>query len=133
MRFASKPLSISEVAKSADAACLHSGHSTTAAMLLGGVPMLLFPEVIEQLIVARNVAALGAGLVIPPHVLRSGLDRPLAQLLRANARTALPFAKKYSGFDAKNNLVEMVLRIHTLAGQRFSSSVPSIGLKAINQ
>jgi UDP:flavonoid glycosyltransferase YjiC (YdhE family) len=43
---------------------LHGGHSTTAAMLLGGAPVLLLPEHVEQFLIGRNVAALGAGAAL---------------------------------------------------------------------
>ena len=116
MRFTSRAVDLAQVAKSADAAFLHSGHGTTAAMLLGGVPVLLFPEQVEQLLLARNVAALGAGAIVPSRALRADLTEPLARFVENETfrERAKQFAEKYKGFDQQKQLTTMIARIEKL-------------------
>jgi len=79
LRIVREPVNVRQAAASASAAVLHGGHSTTAAMLLAGVPVLLLPEHVEQFLLGRNVAALGVGATLnvasPDAPLTSTLDR----------------------------------------------------------
>jgi MGT family glycosyltransferase len=47
-----------------------SGINSANEALYYGVPMLLFPEIMEQKLVARQVVAAGAGLTLDEHTLR---------------------------------------------------------------
>jgi len=124
MRFTSNAVALSEAASIADAACLHSGHGTTAAMLLGGVPMLLFPEHVEQMLVARNIAALGAGAIVLPQALRTGLHTQLTHFLKDEVflEKAKQFAEKHKGFDHERQLASVADQINRLVpdGERAS-------------
>jgi UDP:flavonoid glycosyltransferase YjiC (YdhE family) len=62
LRFASQPLSLREVAETANLAILNGTHGATASMLLYGVPVLSIPLASEQAITATNVRRMGAGL-----------------------------------------------------------------------
>jgi UDP:flavonoid glycosyltransferase YjiC (YdhE family) len=107
-----EPIDISAVAKSAYAAILHGGHGTTAAMLLGGVPLLMLPEHIEQLLLARNVAALGAGTALNANSMTPELARTLEQPIRhARFRAAASaFAAKYKSLDQERREREIIAR-----------------------
>jgi UDP:flavonoid glycosyltransferase YjiC (YdhE family) len=83
LAFASKPLKMSTLTFKAKAAILSAGHGTAAAMLLGGVPMVLVPRSTEQLLLARQIAASGAGVLVTPHAMRSELRSLLMQFLEA--------------------------------------------------
>jgi UDP:flavonoid glycosyltransferase YjiC (YdhE family) len=98
--FCRVPLRLNDVSTSADAAVLHGGHGTVAAMLLGGVPLMLFPEHAEQGIVARNVSDMGAGIV----AVGSGAERVremLAALVQRSVykTAARTFANRYGGYE----------------------------------
>jgi hypothetical protein len=111
-----EPVDISAVAKSADAAILHGGHGTTAAMLLGGVPVLLLPEHVEQFLLGRNVAALGAGAALNLDSLNRSLALALEQLTHdarfsAHAGT---FAAKHSGSHPVGHQQELAVQFDAL-------------------
>lgn len=82
-----------------DLAISAGGHGTTAAFLLGGVPMILLPNHVEQLSGARAAVATG-GAIMP----RQGQSPPLLQMIRDGIaqprfRTrAAAFADKYRDF-----------------------------------
>jgi MGT family glycosyltransferase len=48
-----------------------SGINSANEALYYGVPMLLFPEILEQKLVAGQVVAAGAGLILDEHTLRA--------------------------------------------------------------
>jgi UDP:flavonoid glycosyltransferase YjiC (YdhE family) len=124
LTFVSKPLRIPEVTTSADVAILHGGHGTTAAMLLGGIPLIVVPENIEQLLLARNVASLGAGAVIHPQGLGSGLVSFASGFLRNESLSvqARAFAAKYKDRDQSKELNEVIRSIDKLIKPKRSAS-----------
>jgi len=112
LRIVREPVNVPLSASSAHAAVLHGGHSTTAAMLLGGVPLLVLPEHVEQYLMGRNVAALGAGAALnlsaPAPQLASLLDAVIGDLrYGANAQA---FGQKYGIVRA----VDVALEIEKL-------------------
>ncbi len=42
-----------------------NGHSTVAAMLMAGKPMVILPQHLEMFLIARSIEASGAGLSAP--------------------------------------------------------------------
>jgi UDP:flavonoid glycosyltransferase YjiC (YdhE family) len=100
MAIASQPLDIDQARQDCDVAVLHAGLSTTAAMLLAGKPVLLFPQQLEQTMFARNVEALGVAVAIPeaaagqfPRLIRRALADPSLK------EKAQQFAARYAGYD----------------------------------
>lgn len=89
MAFSAQPLDMDRVAHTADAAIVHGGHGTVATMHMAGVPMLLLPESIEQLVLSSRVARMGAGVVLPAAMegnLASAVHRLLNDGKRQNER-----------------------------------------------
>jgi UDP:flavonoid glycosyltransferase YjiC (YdhE family) len=111
-----EPVDISAVSRSADAAILHGGHGTTAAMLLGGVPVVLLPEQAEQFLLGRNVAALGAGAALNVNSMACGWARTLGHLIRdtrfhAHARA---FRRKHERLKQERQQREILARCDAL-------------------
>lgn len=57
------PLRIAAVARQADLGITHAGPNTATALLTQRVPLILLPQTAEQMLFARRVRSLGAGLV----------------------------------------------------------------------
>jgi UDP:flavonoid glycosyltransferase YjiC (YdhE family) len=77
------------------------GSGTIAAALLAGAPLLLVPFLVEQLLAASRVEALGAGLTVRGEPTQAAYGTAIAWLLgepRFKA-AATGFAQKYRGFD----------------------------------
>ncbi len=69
-------------------ACLfltRSGANSVHEALLHGVPMLLFPRLIEQKLVARQIVKLGAGMILSERVGPKELRRRVEEMLGAPA------------------------------------------------
>jgi UDP:flavonoid glycosyltransferase YjiC (YdhE family) len=101
LKFMREPLRLSDIAASADAAVLHGGHGTVSAMLLAGMPMAMFPMALEQTLLARKVAQLGAGTMALPHAAGHEIRQSLESVLedprfREKARA---FASRYERYD----------------------------------
>jgi UDP:flavonoid glycosyltransferase YjiC (YdhE family) len=91
-------------------AVTHAGHGTTLDCLLAGVPMMMLPMHMEQLMVTQRVAATGAGLgVLPSHV-ESEFAQVLGELTR-NPRykeSATAVAARYRDISPSRALEEIV-------------------------
>lgn len=90
------PLALGDAQK-ADVGITYGSHGVTAALLLGGVPLVLLPQNAEQLQTALRVQKLGAGVVGEPG---KPYNIPLlVEAARRCAGAAEAFAAKHSGFD----------------------------------
>ena len=109
LRIVREPINVPLAVRSSHAAVLHGGHSTTAAMLLAGVPVLVLPEHVEQYLIGRNVAALGAGAALNlgaavpqlPSILGAVIDDP-----RYGAN-ALAFRQRHGAVSAADVVSEI--------------------------
>lgn len=116
VRFVEQPVDVSCILRSASLVVTH-GHVLTLQALRAGVPVLSFPLVLEQYVLARRVAALGAGDFCSPW----GSDRigkTLAALLEnpAFAQRAQEFASQYAHLDADTQATHLATRVSALAG-----------------
>jgi UDP:flavonoid glycosyltransferase YjiC (YdhE family) len=114
LRIVNNPLNIASVSRSADAAILHAGHGTTVALLLGGVPLLLLPEHVEQLLLARHVTMLGAGSTLNPRapMPTDTVDRFVGEA--SFSARAQAFASKYKKLDQSKQQADVLTRIEAL-------------------
>jgi len=110
------PVSIGETLKQAEVVISYAGHGLCAQSLLAGRPMLLFPQHLEQVLVARLVIALGAGLV-PRDPKPETIAETLSRLLEEPVFTqrAQAFAKRYADYSAEESSVLMAAEIDRLA------------------
>ncbi|QDU59416.1 hypothetical protein Pan216_02440 [Planctomycetes bacterium Pan216] len=100
LRFQRDRLDLAHVRREADLAILNANLSTTIAMLMAGIPTLMFPVTLESQMVAARAVMMGAGLMVqgnqPNEVVRQ-LDRMLeSDKYAANARA---FADRYADWD----------------------------------
>jgi UDP:flavonoid glycosyltransferase YjiC (YdhE family) len=82
LRLYRKPVQLSPLLADCTLAITHAGHGTAMDCLLAGVPMLLLPSHMEQLLVAERVASAGAGLGLMPTHVESGFADLLPEVLR---------------------------------------------------
>jgi UDP:flavonoid glycosyltransferase YjiC (YdhE family) len=84
LRFHAQPLRMADVLRDVTLGICHAGANTTQALVAAGIPALLLPEHVEQMMTARRAAELGAALVVdhekpPPHfkrLIQRLLDEP---------------------------------------------------------
>ncbi len=95
-----EPLDIGSMRAGCDLAVCHGGAGTTAAMLLAGKPLMLFPMQMEQTMTAQRVASTGAAMALTteasaqmPRLLKKTLADPSLAL------AAQAFARKHQGYD----------------------------------
>jgi UDP:flavonoid glycosyltransferase YjiC (YdhE family) len=106
--FSRVPVRLDEVSMLADAAVLQGGHGTVAAMLLEGIPLMLFPEHAEQGIVARNVSDIGAGIIAAGIGSDRAHEMLSALVQRSVYKTAAQtFADGYKGFEPASAAAEI--------------------------
>jgi UDP:flavonoid glycosyltransferase YjiC (YdhE family) len=81
LRFHAQPLRMADVLAQASLGICHAGAGTTQALLIAGIPALLLPEHLEQMMTARRAADLGAALVVDPDKPPPNFKRLLQRLL----------------------------------------------------
>lgn len=94
------PLDMTAMRTGCDLAICHGGAGTTAALLLAGKPLMVFPMQMEQTMSAHRLAATGAAVVLAaeasaqmPRLLKKSLaDSTMAQAAQA-------FAQRHQGYD----------------------------------
>jgi UDP-N-acetylglucosamine:LPS N-acetylglucosamine transferase len=99
------PLDINRMRSECDLAICHGGAGTTAAMLLAGKPLIIFPMQMEQTMGAHRLGSIGAGVTLTaeasaqmPRLLRKALtDTSLSQAAQA-------FASRYQGYDQNKTI-----------------------------
>ena len=116
VRITTRPLMLSQITQQCDLCICHAGHGTTAAMLLGGVPLLLLPIQLEQYLTAHHVAAYGAGLFVDPEKPQPDYARLLDELL-GNPEYSLrakKFAAGYCHLDQTKQVARIALRMEEI-------------------
>ena len=114
--FAERLQDMSVVTRECDAALMTNGHSTTAAMLLAGKPVVLLPQHLEMFLIAKGVQQSGAGLAAP-GLQRQGILNKLDRVLHEESFTqqARALAARYPEQDPQapvegfKSLVERLL------------------------
>jgi hypothetical protein len=115
LRFERERLDISLAARECDLAILNGTHGTVAALLLAGKPVLNVPLFLEQGILSRTVARLGAGLYAPARRPADVVGR-LDEMMRSPnyGRAAAAFARRYASFDALAEYTRMADEVEQL-------------------
>jgi UDP:flavonoid glycosyltransferase YjiC (YdhE family) len=114
--FSRAPVDLGAAAATAGAAVTYAGFSTTTRFLLAGKPLLLLPGHLEQYLLARRIAALGAGRCIPADGPPAGLAAALRHVVTdpGHAAAAQAFARKYAAFPQETVLANLVRRIEEI-------------------
>ena len=100
LAFADTLQDLAAVTRECDAALMTNGHSTVAAMLLAGKPVVLLPQHLEMSLIANAVQDSGAGLSAP-GLKREGILDKLKRVLQEESFTAKAraLAARYPGHD----------------------------------
>ena len=114
MAVSGEPLSMAQASAGCDLALCHGGGGTTAAMLLAGKPLMLFPMHMEQTMTARRLMALGAATSVAPEA-TAQLPRLLKKMLAdaAPRQAAQAFAQSHLGYDQQATIRQAADRCET--------------------
>ena len=101
IRFAPKPLDLAWVAQHAKLVVCHGGPNTCSAVVLRGLPLLVFPEHLEQTLSGYRFTRQGVGLMQNPLNKKAMVQAALDKLVNeaSFAEKARALADKYAGFD----------------------------------
>ena len=128
IRFSEQPVRMDDVARECDIGICHAGTGTVQALVTAGKPVLLLPQHVEQMMTARAVLALGAGLVVdyerpaPDH--RKLIKRLIGEPAFAAAAQAV--AARHAGDDPAARLAAIVDRIEAVIAARPSAAPPPV-------
>ncbi len=127
IRFSEQPLRMDDVCRECDIGICHAGASTVQALVIAGRPLLLLPTHVEQMMTAKSVQNLGAGLVVdyerPVPDYRKLIKRLLDEPAFAEAARAV--AARHAGDDPAARLAAIVDRIEAVIAAPCSTPLPS--------
>jgi UDP:flavonoid glycosyltransferase YjiC (YdhE family) len=111
MAFSDRPLRMIDVRRECDLAICHGGSSTVEAIVTAGKPVLVLPQHIEQLMTAKRVQQLGAGLATdyekPPPDYRRLIRRLLEE--PSFTQVAAAIAERHAHDDDRDTRVSRVV------------------------
>jgi len=125
MNIVQEPLDMSKVCRECDLVICHAGHGTVASTLLYGKPLLVIPgrHHLEQVLTARNVTRLKAGLAILKKSnevsLTDGYMTAIMRLLNEAHfhEQARNFSQKYKDFNPETQISQIADRCQEIMGQ----------------
>ena len=123
LRIVTEPVQISAVRSQCDLAILNGTAGTATQCLLAGVPLVMMPFFLEQVVFARRVVESGAGAIINPkriELLAACVWRVLQDDSYRNAAQAL--AARYASFDPEQTQRQVIDRTERL----LTRSCPSL-------
>ena len=131
--FSPDPVRMADVRRECDFGICHSGTNTVQALVTAGRPVLLLPQNLEQMMTARRVLELGAGLVVDPSEPAPDYRDLLQRLLEdpAFAEAARAVADRHAGDDPAARIARIVDRFEELLGR--ASSIPAADPGALRQ
>lgn len=115
LSFINEPVRM-ESATDADLVVCHAGHSTVAAAILAGKPVMLLPMNAEQYLTTLRVESIGAGLGFAPE-LRRGNPQPMLEQLLSNPRFTVQskhFAKAHAHYGSDTAATAIAKRCNEL-------------------
>lgn len=117
MTVTTQPIRLAGLIPRCDLAICHAGHGTLGAMLLAGVPLLLLPTQLEQLLASSRVAATGAGAYVQPKKNQALDYRAILTHMLATpkfAEQAKAFAAKHADFTQAGQCEAMARRVEEI-------------------
>jgi len=109
-------LRMADVRRECDLGICHSGANTVHALVTAGKPVLLLPQHLEQMMTAKRVLELGAGLVVDYEEPAPDYPTLLARLLEEPSFTeaARAVAARHAGDDPAARVARIVDRFEEL-------------------
>ena len=115
--FSDNPLRMADVRQQCDLAICHGGSSTVEAVITAGKPVLVLPQHIEQLMTAKRVQQIGAGLATDYEKPAADYKRLIGRLLDEPSfvQAAQAIATAHAADDdRRDRLMRMVDRFEAL-------------------
>jgi len=128
LRIALRSIPLQHLLKSADVAISYGSGGFTAEALLAGKPMLLLPQFVEQYLGARQVEALGAGIVIGEDRTQENITTALERLLNESAlkNAAQAFAARHADYRPADAIQRAVLALESMINRTDNHREPPL-------
>lgn len=113
-----EPINYSALIQSADLLITHSGFGTVNAFLKAGVPVMIVPDALEQLLFSHKVQASGMGLTMSNRRIQTKFTECISELLQnpQYKQAALAFSEKYAHWSDDEAIKRATLKIDELLG-----------------
>lgn len=111
------PVRMDRILTKTDIAITHGGHGLVSACLLAGAPMLLVPQMAEQLMTVYNVERLGLGKGVRCDEVLTKFEPALKRMLKdlSCLENARRLSGKYAGYDQAEVVRELCIAIEDKA------------------
>jgi len=120
--FSEDPVRMADVCRECHVGICHAGSGTVQSLVVSGKPVLLLPEHLEQMMTAKRVQQLGAGLIVDFEKPSPDYGRLIRRLLDESSFTEA--AQAVSRRLAGDNQTARVARIVDRLEELIASAVP---------
>ncbi|GAB7128640.1 DUF1205 domain-containing protein [Silvimonas sp. JCM 19000] len=119
LRIYPQPVQLEPLLPRCDLIISHGGHGTALNALRAGVPLLMLPQHMEQLLVTERVAVAGAGLGVFPTHIESSFEHVLFTLLMSPQyrAAAQQVATRYAEWRDEFALQQMLAVLNTACAE----------------
>jgi len=116
IQFSLEPIQIKSIAGKADLVICHAGHGTVAATLLMGIPLVLIPTQLEQLLLANKLNHFKLSSSIDIGDKQPNFSGVIEHTLNNDnyRRQVKIFSEHYKGFDSQEQLDEIIIACEEL-------------------
>ena len=121
--FSADPVRMADVCRECDLGICHAGSGTVQSLVAAGRPVLLLPQHLEQMMTAKRVQQLGAGLVVDFEKAPPDYGRLMRRLLDESSFTEA--ARAVASRHAGDNQTERVVRIADRFEELIARAAPS--------
>ena len=125
LSFSERPLMMQQVRQQCDVAVCHAG-GMVDVMLNAGVPLLLLPTQMEQIMTSKRVEQLGCGLTFMPDFPPTMLEKQLAKLLTDASfkQNAVNYARRPDASDQEAAVASLVGQCEALLNAEVAVVLP---------
>jgi UDP:flavonoid glycosyltransferase YjiC (YdhE family) len=115
LRVCTEPVDVKAVLARCDLAILNGTAGTATQCLLAGVPLVMVPQFLEQVVFSRGVVQLGAGVINEPNRIELLAGR-IWRLLQDDRyrKAARAFANRYAKYDPAQVQRHIIDRVESL-------------------
>ncbi len=106
-------IQLGKIAKDCDLCITHGGTGTLVQFLLHGVPQLIIPNHIEQVMVAKRIESRGMGCITPPRTTPEDISKLIDRILGDSTYNdnTKQWALEHQGYSVDVQIKEIVDRI----------------------
>lgn len=120
-----EPVFLPDILPHTDIAITNGGHGLASLFMMKGIPMIVIPQMLEQLMTANNIERLGIGLSVNHDQVPKSFVQTLARLFLDDSlrKQAIKLSQKYADYDQNPVLENISDTIEGVMRRKYNTSL----------